>query len=69
MPRIEGIDDVDTQPAKKSEAQFLESGLLGTGKKDYNDQADDVLADTLDQDLKAAEDKKKKQDAAQRMEQ
>lgn len=47
MPRIPGFDDVEEKP-KKSDAQFLEGGLLGTGKKDYDDQADDVLADTFD---------------------
>jgi hypothetical protein len=43
--------------------QFIEGGLLGTGKKDYTDQADDILADTFDVEEKAQEERKKRFDA------
>ena len=57
MPRIEGIDDVEEKPPKKSDVQFIEGGLLGTGKKDFNDQADDILADTFDVEQRAQEER------------
>lgn len=49
--------------------QFIEGGLLGTGKKDYTDQADDILADTFDVEEKAQEERKKRFDAQQKLEQ
>lgn len=59
LPRIEGIDDVEEKPAPKSQTSALSGALLGTSKKDYEDQAEDVLAETLDQDMREAEDKQK----------
>lgn len=67
FPRIEGIDDVEEKPCAKNKSgvSFIGNALLGTTKaKDYNDQADDVLAETLDQDLQVAEDRKKKHEEA-----
>jgi hypothetical protein len=60
FPKIEGIDDVEEKPAPKSEVTVLGNALLGKGQKDYNDQAEDLLAETFDQDVQAAEDKKRR---------
>lgn len=68
MPRIEGIDDVEEKPKKKSDVQFIQTGLLGTGKKDYSDQADDILADTFDVEQRAEEERKKRLEAQQKLE-
>lgn len=54
---------------KPSEASFIGNALLGsTGVKDYNDQADDILAETLGQDLDQAAEKKKKSEEAKKVE-
>ena len=73
FPRIEGIDDEPAVPEKKKlqETSFIGNALLGGNSKvkDYEDQADDVLAETLDADLAAANEKRKREEETQKEEQ
>lgn len=67
MPRIEGIDDEPEVKPVKSESAKLSDGLfgMGKGKHDFNDQADDILAETFDADIASAQQSKKRQQQAQ----
>lgn len=57
MPRIDGIDDEPEVKPAKSDTTKLSEGLfgIGKGKHDFNDQADDILAETFDADIASAQ--------------
>ena len=57
MPRVEGIDDEPTVKSAKSDTTMLSQGLfgIGNGKHDFNDQADDIIAETFDADIANAQ--------------
>ena len=59
FPRIEGIDDVEEKPCKKDTATQLGNALLG--KSSYAEQAEDIIAETFDQDQAQMAARKKQQ--------